>query len=255
MRAARTAFTRGWCDLCDAPCMSPPLLHLALAAGAWISLHVVVAGSPLRRVIARKIGEPGFAGLFSLLSLAGLVWLVLAYRAAAVVGINADLWLPGRALLWVPLLVMPLALLLFVGSVTVASPTSVGGEKLLQRDEPAHGILRITRHPMLWSFALWGLVHAVANGDAASLLLFAAIVVPALLGMASIDRKRARRDGAGRARFAAVTSIVPFAAIVAGRNRLVWQEIGLWRIGLALLLWAALAYFHGALIGGSALPW
>lgn len=235
--------------------MSPPLLHLALAAGAWISLHVAVAGSPLRRVIARKIGEPGFAGLFSLLSLAGLVWLVLAYRAAAAVGVNQDLWLPGRALLWLPLLIMPLVVLLFIGSVTVANPTSVGGEKLLQRDEPARGILRITRHPMLWSFALWGLVHIAANGDAASLLLFVAILAPALLGMASIDRKRALRDGAGWARFAAVTSIVPFAAIVGGRNRLVLAETGLWRIGLALLLWAALLYFHGALFGVSALPW
>lgn len=235
--------------------MSPPLLHLALAAGGWVLLHVLVAGSPLRRVIAGKIGEHGFSGLFSLLSLVGLVALIWTYRLAAAPGVNYDLWQPARAMLWLPLVVMPVALILFVGSVTVANPTSVGGDKLLQRDEPARGILRITRHPMLWSFALWGLVHFLANGDVASLILFAAVFVPALLGMASIDRKRARRDPAGWARFAAVTSVVPFAAIVAGRNRLVWREIGAWRIGLALLVGTVISYFHPTMFGVSAMPW
>lgn len=235
--------------------MSPPLLHLALAAGAWVLLHVLVAGSPLRRVLVGKIGEGGFAGLFSLLSLGGLVALIWTYRLAAAPGVNFDLWQPARAMLWLPLLVMPVALILFVGSVTVASPTSVGGEKLLQRDEPARGILRITRHPMLWSFALWGLVHFLANGDVGSRILFAAVFVPALLGMHSIDRKRALRDPEGWARFAAVTSVLPFAAIAGGRNRLVWREIGAWRIALALVIGTAIAYVHPWLYGASAMPW
>lgn len=240
--------------VCDAADMSP-LQQLALVAGIWVALHVLVAGSPLRRVIAGKIGEGPFVGLFSLLSLAGLVALVWSYRLAAVAGVNHDAWLVPRPLLWAPLVVMPVALLLFIGSVTVASPTSVGAEKLLQRAEPAVGVLRITRHPMLWSFALWGLAHALANGDVASLLLFAAILVPALLGMRSIDRKRARRDPDNWARFTAVTSIAPFAAIAAGRNRLVWREIGGWRLALALVVYAALLHFHRAMIGASALPW
>ena len=232
-----------------------PLQHLALVAGIWVALHVLVAGSPLRRVIAGKIGEGGFAGLFSLLSLAGLVALVWSYRLAAAAGSNADVWLVPRALLWAPMLIMPVALMLFVGSVTVASPTSVGAEKLLQGPAPAVGVLRITRHPMLWGFALWGLAHTLANGDLASLLLFAAIFVPALLGMRSIDRKRARRDPENWARFTAVTSIVPFAALAAGRNRMVWREIGAWRVALALAMFAALLHFHRGIIGASALPW
>ena len=249
----RTRFHRSR-RVCDATGVSP-LQQLALVAGIWVALHVLVAGSPLRRVIAGKIGEGGFAGLFSLLSLAGLVALVWSYRLAAVAGSNADVWLVPRALLWAPMLIMPVAVVLFVGSVTVASPTSVGAEKLLQRLEPAVGVLRITRHPMLWGFALWGLAHTLANGDLASLLLFAAIFVPALLGMGSIDRKRARRDPENWARFTAVTSIVPFAAIAAGRNRMAWREIGVWRVALALAMFAALLHFHRGIIGASALPW
>lgn len=234
--------------------MTPELTALVAVAGVWILLHLVVAGSPLRRVIVAKIREPGFQGMFSLLSLAGLIALVMTYRSAAAPGVNFDLWVPGHAALWVPLLVMPVALLLLVGSLTTPNPTSVGMERVLQAPTPARGILRVTRHPLLWGFVLWSAAHAVANGDVASTVLFAAIAVPALLGMFSIDRKRARRDPVGWQRYAAVTSIVPFAAIVAGRNQFVAGEIGLWRAGLALLIAAAIVAAHPLLIGVSALP-
>jgi uncharacterized membrane protein len=94
----------------------------------------------------------------------------------------------------------------------------------------------------------------IANGDVASTVLFLSFAVPALAGMFSIDRKRARRDPVGWERYAAVTSIVPFAAIAAGRNHFVAGEIGLWRAGLALLIAAAIVAIHPLLIGVSALP-
>lgn len=234
--------------------MRPELTALVTAAAAWILLHLVVAGSPLRRAIVARIREPGFQGMFSLLSLAGMIALVVTYRRAAAVGVNVDLWVPTPAALWAPLVVMPVALLLLVASLTTPNPTSVGMERVLQAPEPARGILRITRHPMLWGFVLWAAAHAVANGDAASLVLFVAVAVPALAGMFSIDRKRARRDPVGWERYAAVTSIVPFAAILAGRNHFAAGEIGLWRAGLALLAAAAIVAAHPLLIGVSALP-
>lgn len=234
--------------------MTPELTALVAAASAWVLLHLGVAGSPLRRVIVARIREPGFRAMFSLLSLAGLVALIVTYRRAAAYGVNFDLWVPTRAALWAPIVVMPVALLLLVGSLTTPNPTSVGMERALQAKAPARGLLRVTRHPMLWGFVLWAAAHAVANGDAASLVLFAAIAVPCLQGMFSIDRKRARRDPLGWQRYAAVTSIVPFAAILAGRNRFVAGEIGLWRAGLALLITAVMVALHPLVIGVSALP-
>ena len=125
--------------------MTPELTALIATAGVWIVLHLVVAGSPLRRVLVAEIREPGFQGMFSLLSLAGLVALVMAYRSAAAPGVNFDLWVPGLAALWTPLIVMPVALLLIVGSLTTPNPTLVGMERVLQAPTPARGILRITR--------------------------------------------------------------------------------------------------------------
>lgn len=234
--------------------MTPELQALLAAAGLWVGLHVLVAGSPLRRAVAGRIGEPGFQGMFSLLSLVALGLLIWTYHRAAAQGVNFDVWVPTRAALWAPIAVMPIAWLLFVGSVSGPNPTSVGMEKALHAPEPARGILRITRHPMLWSFVLWSVAHASANGDAATLVLCAAIALPSLWGMRSIDRKRARRDPEGWQRYAAVTSITPFAAIVGGRNRLALAEIGPVRVLVALLVTAVVVAAHPHLFGASALP-
>ncbi len=44
----------------------------------------------------------------------------------------------------------------------------------------------------------------------------------------------------------------PFAAIAAGRQKLNLSEIGWWRILVAILLWAALAWAHPMLFGVAA---
>lgn len=234
--------------------MTPELTALVIAASVFVLLHVAVAGSPLRWAIVGRIGEPGFQGMFSLLTLVAFGSLIWTYRGAAAVGVNYDLWLPTRATLWAPLVAMPFVLLLLIASLTAPNPTSVGMEKALQAEEPARGLLRVTRHPMLWGMVLWSAAHLVANGDAASTVVFAAIGTTALNGMFSIDRKRARRDPEGWRRYAARTSIVPFAAILGGRNRFVVGEVGLWRVGLAVVATGLGVAIHPYLIGVSPLP-
>ncbi len=56
---------------------------LVLAGLVWMALHLGVAGSSLRTAIVRRTGEQAFRAGFSLLSVATLVWLILAYRVAA----------------------------------------------------------------------------------------------------------------------------------------------------------------------------
>jgi uncharacterized membrane protein len=116
------------------------------------------------------------------------------------------------------------------------------------------GITRITRDPMLWAFALWAVGHLIANGDVASVLLFGAILVTALNGMVSIDRKRRRAVGKVWDDFTARTSIIPFAAILAGRNELRWSELPLWRGLLGIALFLAALFAHPYVIGVSPLP-
>ena len=161
---------------------------LALAALVWIGVHIGIAGTTVRSALAARLGERGFRIAFSVASVAAIVFLVQSYNAAP----TTLLWTAPEWLRWVLALVMLVAFVLFAASVTAPNPTAVGGERALGR-EP-RGIGRITRHPMLWSFALWAAVHMLGNGDTASLLFFGAFGVTALAGMPSIDAKVAARD-------------------------------------------------------------
>ena len=81
---------------------------------------------------------------------------------------------------------MPLALFLLVGGVLIPNPSATGMTGVLDRLEPARGVLRITRHPVMWGVGLWAAVHLVANGDLASLLFFGGFLLNALgRGLAS----------------------------------------------------------------------
>jgi uncharacterized membrane protein len=199
-----------------------PLTRLALAAAAWFAIHPGIAGSSVRVWFAARFGENAFRLAFSVLSLVTLVALIFAYRRAPC----APLWITPRPLLYLPIVVMPFAFVLLAGAFTVPNPASVGGETALSAEEPARGALRITRHPFLWATAAWSFVHLVVNGSVASALFFGSMLLTALVGTRDIDRKRERTNPEAWARYARVTSNLPFAAIVSGRNRLVLRELG-----------------------------
>ena len=224
---------------------------LVAAALLWIGVHAGIAGTAVRRAVASRIGDAGFRGLFSVLSVVAISALVISFnrvrRIDPVPLWAAPAWLgPALAAL------MAVGFVLLIAAVVAPNPTAVGGEKVLGR-EPT-GMARITRHPMLWAFAIWAVVHVVGNGDLASLLFFGAFGLTALLGMPSIDRKLAARDARGFHDLAARTSIVPFAAIAAGRNRLALGEIG-WIAPLGgLALFAILLWFHPHLFGVAPYP-
>lgn len=224
------------------------MVSMILAAAFWVALHFVVAG-PLRPLLAARLGEQGFRGVFALLSAVGLAWLVLAYRAAPYM----PLWQPVPGAAYIAMLLMFVAFLLLAFGIGAGNPTLAGADMLLKDQLPIRGITRITRHPGLWAFALWALAHLLANGDVAGVLLFGAILVTALNGMVSIDRKRHRALGPGWEAFAAQTSRMPFAAILAGRNTLHVEELSPWRAAVGTALFALALWLHGV-IGVSPIP-
>jgi uncharacterized membrane protein len=119
----------------------------------------------------------------------------------------------------------------------------------LRSAEPARGIVRVTRHPMMWGVMLWAAAHVLARGDRAALVFFGGFFVLAALGTVAIDARKAGTLGEDWKRFAAVTSNVPFGAIAAGRNRFVWREIGWARVVVALAAYAVLILAHPYLFG------
>ena len=192
---------------------------LLLAAIFFAGIHLGIAGTTVRDRAIAALGESAYRVAFSLASVVGLAWIVAAYNRAPYIATWGMLewWKPFAIILMLP------ASLLVVMGLTTPNPTSIAQEGRLA--QPPQGIVRVTRHPFLTGVGLWALVHLIGNGDVASLVFFATWAVVAFAGTLSIDRKRRRAWEP----FAAQTSVVPFAAVAAGRNRFRLREIGAWR--------------------------
>jgi uncharacterized membrane protein len=227
---------------------------LIAATAVFVASHVLLSSRPLRARLVRAFGEGGFRGVYSLAAIVALVWMVKAYGAAPMVFV----WYPPVVLNWVPLIVMPVACILLVCSLTTPSVTRVGGEQSGLAggvENPAPGIISITRHPGLWAFALWALSHLMVNGDAASMIMMGGILALSLGGMAHIDLRREEALGSDWGPTKMTTSVVPFAAILSGRTHLDWKGIGWQRPLAGLALFVVLLYAHPWIAGVAVIPY
>lgn len=226
------------------------MAELFSALGVFIAFHIIPALGPVRRGLVSVLGKPMYIVSYSILSIAILVWVGLAYANA-----NSDiLWPQWAWTRWVPLLTMPLAILFLISSLSEPNPLSVG-VKADKFDLDRPGIVSITRHPLTWGLAVWALAHLAPNGDEASLVLFGLFAVLALVGPWSLDQKMRRDLGPDEwQRLSAATSSVPFWAILRGRTRLDVAGIGWRRVVLALLIYGAFLMTHEFFIGVSPLP-
>jgi uncharacterized membrane protein len=225
------------------------MIVLGLAAAAFAVIHLGISGTRLRDLLAARLGLAAYMIVFSVASVAVLVWLISAYKAAP--------YLPtwGNSNAFKPLaifLMLPAFLLVVIGLAT-PNPTAVAQESLALKQP--QGIVCITRHPFLMGVALWSLVHLIANGDVASLLFFGAMAVVSIAGPASIDEKRRRSLGPDVWDvFAAKTSILPFKAILEGRTTWTLGSLGLWRPAAGAATYALMLGGHAHIIGVSPFP-
>lgn len=216
------------------------MASLVAATAAFLITHFVTS-TPLRGRLVALMGEWPYRGVYSLVAFVTLGWMIAAYAAAP----PEPLWNGMREL---PRFVMPLAFILLACGYG-RNPTMVGAEKLLKKEEPARGILRITRHPIMWAIMLWALAHIAARGELRALIFFGGLFALAALGTVLIDRRRSADPDFGR--FAAVTSNIPFLAVAQGRNRVVWLEIGWLRPAIGIAIFVAVFFAHPWLSGGA----
>jgi uncharacterized membrane protein len=206
---------------------------LVAATIAFLATHFATS-TPLRPAMVNAIGEWPYRGVYSLVAFVTLGWMIWAYAAAP----REQLWVGIRE---IPYVVMPIAFVLIACGFW-RNPTIVGADKLLRSEDPARGMIRITRHPIMWGFMLWAAAHILARGDLKSLVFFGSFLLLAALGTLLMDaRKKSNPDWP---RFAAVTSHIPFVAIAQRRNRLVWREIGWLRPAIGLAVFFAVLLFH-----------
>jgi uncharacterized membrane protein len=228
---------------------SGSITTVAVAAILFTGLHFLMSG-PLRRPMQGIFG-PGRAGVYSLIIAVPFAWMVWAYGHAPYV----ELW--GEPV-WARHLQLPLTLiaitLLVLGLISPNPTLSTVGEGALRKIEEPRGVIAITRQPFNMGAALWALGHLLVNGDTASVWLFGSVLVLAIGGALHIDARKRQSGDPDWAEFERRTSLVPFAAILAGKAKFRFEALDWLRLCAALATWVILLFLHQPLIGVSPFP-
>lgn len=86
------------------------------------------------------------------------------------------------------------------------------------------GVIRITRHPQMVGQVIWCIAHTLWLGTTFTLLTSLGLISHHLFAVWHGDRRLAQRYGEAFVHLKSRTSIIPFRAILDGRQKLKWQE-------------------------------
>jgi uncharacterized membrane protein len=230
--------------------MSASFAPLVTATATFVLSHFVLSFGPVRRRLVARIGEQAFLIVYSAIAFGTFAWMCIAYGRAPF----SDLWGDPHWARWATVAVMPFVSVLLVCGVSTANPGAVGFGHLLAAERAPHGIQKVTRHPVMIAVAIWAALHLITNGDAASSILFGGMLVLTLGGIVHIEARKRAAGGAAWARFAAITSVVPFAAVIKGRTRVSLGEIGWNRLAASLVVYLIMLFGHRLVIDVPLLP-
>lgn len=142
---------------------------LSLGLILFLGVHLVPTLPALKASLVRSLGENPYKGLFSLVSAAGLVLIVIGYARAPA---GARLFTPSS----MAIMIAPLAMLIsFI---------------LLAAANMKTHIRASIKHPMLLGVGIWALVHLLANGHAKAAVLFGAFLAYVVIDLMSALRRK-----------------------------------------------------------------
>jgi uncharacterized membrane protein len=185
--------------------------------------HIGLATPGLRGRLVARLGTTGFTLLYFVVASVSFTALVGTYavlRDDGAPGLAA-----GATLRSVAIALIALGVILSVAGLLPYSGSSYAVFRTTSRLEP-RGIERITRHPFFVGTAMLGAGHALVASRLVGVVFFGLLAIFSLGGAWLQDRKLVALRGSSHATFVARSSLVPFAAILAGRQRLVLRELG-----------------------------
>jgi len=146
------------------------LTLLLIGLVVFLGAHVFVACRVPRAALISRLGEGPYKGLFSLVSIVGLILIVYGfatYRRAGWI----QVWNP-------PTWTHPIALFLMWPASIFIVAAYVRGD-----------IWRRLKHPMLVGVKTWALAHLITNGDLGSILLFGSFLAWAVFDRITLKRR------------------------------------------------------------------
>ena len=211
--------------------MDQALVSLLAASVAFVGTHFALS-HPLRAPLVSALREGGFMLVYNAVAIACVLWMYFAFKDAP----PADLGGSGE-IGWVLATVLTLpALALFLGAMTPRNPAMpTPGAEAAARAGPA-GAFLVTRHPMMWGFALWALSHIVLWWSMRTLIVAGAILILALVGAKLQDAKKRGQMGEAWLEWEAQTSFVPRLSKLGALGWKGWLA--------ALLAWGVLMWVH-----------
>jgi uncharacterized membrane protein len=222
-----------------------PVLRVALGFALFAATHLALGAPRVRTALVARLGPQGFTLLFSLVAWLTFGFAVSTYAAHAGEG-PAGLALGASPVARIPLIgALVLGVMLMTGAFArySRSPFAIGAEKA---GDP-RGLERVTRHPFFVGLALFGVVHALLATHRVGAVAMGSLGLLAAFGAWFQDRKLLALRGESYQDYLAVTSAIPFAAILAGRQRLVWGELPYRALLLGVAIAALLRAVHAHL--------
>jgi len=219
-----------------------PMSLLITTCVLFVGSHLALS-HPLRHGLASRLGERGFQIVYSIVAIATFIMLVQAWRGMPP---EPPLWAVGDILWTLASIIVLFASVLFMGSLIGNPALAAPGAAAAAQGAP-RGVFAITRHPMMWGFALWAAAHVMVMPTEAQIILSGTIVFLALFGSAGQDAKKARLMGDSWRHWAARTSFIPFARQLSGATP--WGDTIPRPHALfgGIVLWLVATWGHGAL--------
>ena len=214
-------------------------VSLALATIVFVGSHLALS-HPLRLALVGRMGEQLFLALYSLVAIAALGWMILAWRS---IDNSMPLWIAPDWWWWVASGIMLLASVLLAGSLVRNPAMPHPGAKPRIPAAPK-GVYAITRHPMNWSFILWALVHLSLWGSPRNVIVAGGILVLAAAGSIGQDRKKADTIGPAWIQWMERTSFLPFAAVLRGKVKARAALPGAAALLGGVGFWLLVTWFH-----------
>ena len=202
-------------------------------------------GASLRTWGAARIGERAWRLLFAAISIPSAVVLVGYFLAHRYDGLR--LWdFQGQSWI-VPFVWVGTAISFFF--LYPATYNLLEIPALLQPKVRlyASGVIRISRHPQAVGQVLWCLTHLLWIGSSFMVVTSAGLIAHHLFAVWNGDRRLSARFGDAFAELKANTSVLPFRAVLDGRQKLVLAEfLRPAQLGIAIaigLFWLAHRWF------------
>lgn len=187
------------------------MAYLILGLMLFLGVHSVrIVADGWRTHVQTRIGEGAYKGIFSVLSLLGLVLIVWGFGVARETPLMV--WMPPMGMRHAAYLLTLIAFVLLAAAYV-----------------PGNAIKSRLHHPMVLGVQFWALAHLLTNGSLAHMVLFGSFLAWAVLDFIAA-RQRDRTQGTQYARGTALGTTITVAVGALG--------------------WTAVAFLmHGLLIG------